>query len=164
MTVSRSVVGEDLAVLVSLPDSADAIRGPVVFRWCLAGVFYVCWSMDADRRPWQRQRGESAKAYSGFRRFRNLGPDRTLTGARSIGRRCSWRWRWAERARAWDAERFAREDEALLDGRPPTVLEVVAPLHDDASKSEELDLSTLLGELDRGSPWASVVRALAEER
>ena len=70
--------------------------------------------MADSTRPWEREFGESAKAYAAFRRFRDLGVTRSLSGCRSIERRWSWRWRWAERAGAWDAEVFRRKDEALL--------------------------------------------------
>jgi hypothetical protein len=61
-----------------------------------------------ERPAWERMRGESAKAYESFRRFRDGGPHRTLAGCRSIERRWSWRWRWAERAGAWDSELWRR--------------------------------------------------------
>lgn len=67
-----------------------------------------------ERPPWERIRGESAKAYEAFRRFRDAGSRRSLAGCRSIERRWSWRWRWAERAGEWDAERWRRADELLL--------------------------------------------------
>jgi hypothetical protein len=65
-------------------------------------------------QPWDRERGESAKAYASFRRFRDEGPSRSLVGRRKIERRWSYRWRWFERAGSWDDVRWRREDEQLL--------------------------------------------------
>jgi hypothetical protein len=59
-------------------------------------------------------RGESAKAYTAFRRFRDLGPSRSLAGVRAIERRWSWRWRWSQRAAAWDMACWRRRDDAEL--------------------------------------------------
>jgi len=67
--------------------------------------------------PWERRSGESGKAYEAFRRFRDAGPGRLLAGARPIERRWSARWRWAERAAAWDDECWRRDDEQLLTAR-----------------------------------------------
>jgi hypothetical protein len=75
---------------------------------------------------WERQPGESAKAYAAFGLFRDLGPRRSLDAAsrryhhpgpeappppggrlpRASGtmRRWAQRWSWVERARAWDQE------------------------------------------------------------
>ena len=68
----------------------------------------------ADRRSWERSSGESAIANEAFRRFRDLGPHRSLAGARSIERRWSWCCQWAVRAAAWDDVRWRRLDEAVL--------------------------------------------------
>lgn len=68
---------------------------------------------------WERQPGESAKAFAAFTVYRNLpATERSLTRLasdkvchRSQGGRWSGQWRWVERAAAWDAEldRIARE-------------------------------------------------------
>jgi hypothetical protein len=71
--------------------------------------------MPSDVQPWERARGESGKAYAAFRRFRDLGPARSLVGARKIERRWSYTWRWAERAEAWDDELWRRYDAQLLE-------------------------------------------------
>ena len=67
-----------------------------------------------DRAAWEQQPEESDKWYGRFEMYRNLGTERTLLGAwrRATGkeraqadgywqRQCS-RWRWRDRARAWD--------------------------------------------------------------
>ncbi len=74
-----------------------------------------------DAQPWERQRGESAKAYEAFRTFRDVGPHRSLLGCRSIERRWSYRWRWADRAAAWDVELYRVKDAALLAAVAPAV-------------------------------------------
>lgn len=61
--------------------------------------------------------GESGKAFLAFRAFRDLGPLRSLSGARPIERRWSYRWRWAERAGAWDTQLWRLADEELLGRR-----------------------------------------------
>jgi len=70
--------------------------------------------MAADRQLWERIQGETGLAYAAFRRFRDLGPRRSLVGARSIERRWSYRWRWAERAAAWDDACWRAEDKRQL--------------------------------------------------
>ena len=73
--------------------------------------------------PWERQKGETAKAFEGFRTYRDFGPKRSLTAvsrvvakSRAFMSRWSMRWNWVERATAWDMEqdrvmREARQDE-----------------------------------------------------
>jgi hypothetical protein len=81
-----------------------------------------------EPRPWERQEGESAKAFSAFEIYRRLGPARTieeawrqhwsLSGARHAGIAAprampyfsEWavQWRWQERALAWDDDMAAR--------------------------------------------------------
>jgi len=86
--------------------------------------------------PWERQPGESARAYAAFCAYRDLPPrERSILRAAELlgyvraprgqrrpnvpGRIVAWsqRWRWAERALAWDEEqdRLARaaETEAI---------------------------------------------------
>jgi hypothetical protein len=99
-----------------------------------------------ERPAWARMRGESAKAYEAFRRYRDAGPRRSLAGCRSIERRWSWRWHWAERAGEWDGELWRREDEATLAaaGGPRPALEDVRPF----------------AEFDDAEPWDTVLREL----
>jgi len=66
---------------------------------------------DDEKAPelWERQPGETTRAFAGFVAYRDLGPTRTqgdvpqLTGE-SLERVYKWstHWRWAERASAWD--------------------------------------------------------------
>jgi hypothetical protein len=67
--------------------------------------------------PYERQPGESAKAYAAFTAFRDLGPGRSVLKAyrqetgkeparQPSGTWIGWaaRWHWHDRAEAWDAE------------------------------------------------------------
>lgn len=75
--------------------------------------------------PWERQPGETRAAYEGFRAYRDLGPTRSLTRAaytldkhrQTLGQH-STKYRWVERAAAWDdhldtLRRNALEDHAV---------------------------------------------------
>jgi hypothetical protein len=80
-------------------------------------------SLDVAGRPWseplwERQEGESARAFEGFATYRDLGPARSLAAVgQALGKTkaaCepwSSRWGWVERAAAWDdeADRLLRE-------------------------------------------------------
>lgn len=85
---------------------------------------------DESKRPedgwadplWERQRGESAKAFEAFALYRDLGPARSqvavgeaLTKSRALQARWSIHWGWVERAAAWDefADRNDRERDQL---------------------------------------------------
>jgi len=90
-----------------------------------------------ERHPWERQEGETAKGFEAFELFRRLGPDRTVQAAweqyffrpgtrRERGtkgvspapgyfKRWSARWRWHERAVAWDEEVAALARDRELD-------------------------------------------------
>lgn len=65
------------------------------------------------REPWERQPHETVKAYDAFCHYRDLDPySRTVAAvARSLGqtgeylRQVARKWRWVERAAAWDEER-----------------------------------------------------------
>jgi hypothetical protein len=89
---------------------------------------------------WERQEGESAKAFAAFECYRMLGPERTLQAAwerhyarpgrlrertrrgreeagQVVGHVRRWykRWRWLERAAAWDEEVAALARDQELD-------------------------------------------------
>lgn len=91
-------------------------------------------------QPWARQEGETAKAFDAFETYRMLGPDRTLQAAwekyytrpgtlrerRRKGKeeagqfpgywgKWASRWRWSERAAAWDEEVAALARDQELD-------------------------------------------------
>lgn len=64
------------------------------------------------REPWEETPGESVEAHRAFLAYRDIEAGRTLEGARkALGKgagyrrlceRWSSRWRWVDRARAWD--------------------------------------------------------------
>lgn len=62
-------------------------------------------------KPWERQKGESEKAYEAFATYRDMGAERSITKvAQSLNKtraligRWSSQWSWTERARAYDNE------------------------------------------------------------
>jgi hypothetical protein len=76
-----------------------------------------------ERAPWERRADETSHQYLAFRRFRDLGPSRSLRsltgtppGRRLPGNVERWatRHRWRERAAAWDDELYRIEDDARL--------------------------------------------------
>lgn len=61
--------------------------------------------------PWERQKGESEKAYEAFVIYRDMGADRTITAvakkltkSRTLIGRWSAQWNWQERVLAYDNE------------------------------------------------------------
>ena len=62
-------------------------------------------------KPWERQKGESDKAYEAFVTYRDMGTDRSIRAVAQklgksrtqIGKRSSG-WEWTERVRAYDNE------------------------------------------------------------
>lgn len=60
-------------------------------------------------KPWERQKGESEKAYEAFVAYRDMGEKRTIVAVAeklqksdSLIRRWKDRWEWKERVRAYD--------------------------------------------------------------
>lgn len=80
--------------------------------------------------PWERRNGESARAYVAFCAYRDLGPSRSLSAAygqhKGIEKaavtvpgawtRWSVKFRWVERAEAWDAD-VEKKQQAAFDAR-----------------------------------------------
>jgi len=68
--------------------------------------------MELRPDPWERQPREAAKAYAAFCAYRDMPAAqrsrwelaRQLAKSRQLVSRWSARWRWVERAEAWDAE------------------------------------------------------------
>lgn len=67
--------------------------------------------MPKTDKPWERQKGESEKAYEAFAAYRDMGEKRTFAAvAEKLGksdtliRRWKVRWNWQERVRAYDNE------------------------------------------------------------
>lgn len=62
-------------------------------------------------KPWERQKGESDKAYEAFVTYRDMGTDRSIRAvAQKLGKsrtqigKWSSGWEWTERVRAYDNE------------------------------------------------------------
>lgn len=60
-------------------------------------------------KPWERQKGESEKAYEAFVTYRDMGQERTITAvvkqlgkSRALIDRWRSRWEWKERVRLYD--------------------------------------------------------------
>ncbi len=77
-----------------------------------------------DRLPWQRQKGESRKAFEAFGIYRDMGPTRSLQRVKeklsksyTIIARWSSRWGWVERTAAWDEELDRRGRESQIEER-----------------------------------------------
>lgn len=74
-------------------------------------------------KPWERQKGETEKAYEAFSVYRDMGAERTISAvvkqlekSRSLIDRWKDRWEWTERVRLYDnyLEKQAR-DKAVKD-------------------------------------------------
>lgn len=72
------------------------------------------------REPWERQEGESARAFEAFAKYRDMGASRNLRAVgqevgKSRGTIEKWSslWKWVDRSAAWDAEqdRIARQEQ-----------------------------------------------------
>ena len=65
----------------------------------------------AEVKPWERQPGESAKAYEAFSTYRDMGSDRSLAKvghalgkSKAMMEKWSSAHNWVERAKEWDVE------------------------------------------------------------
>lgn len=72
--------------------------------------------------PWEKQKGESSKAFAAFAIYRDMGPERsTAKVAHACGKNKSLidRWckrdRWVERAIAWDMEQDRLKQQAMAE-------------------------------------------------
>lgn len=77
---------------------------------------------NASPEPWERQPGETPRAYEAFTKYRDLGPGRSIAkAARLEGKaKVTWeRWsrvnNWVERVAAWDIEQDRISRQAQLD-------------------------------------------------
>jgi hypothetical protein len=74
---------------------------------------------ERTRDPWERLPGETPRAYEAFRKYRDLGPLRSLSQLTDVSRSSAHGWsrshRWHERAQAWDAETHRVEDQRRLE-------------------------------------------------
>lgn len=84
-------------------------------------------TLSPDRDPWERQNGESARQYSRYTVFRDLGESRTLNDALEIINatsttklakgslhQLSFIYRWTERCESWDAKQAQAEQRRLI--------------------------------------------------
>lgn len=76
----------------------------------------------AKSKPWEKQEGESSKAFEAFAMYRDLGLKRTqaevgrqLGKSENLMNRWSMRYDWVKRAEAWDAEQDRILAKAQLD-------------------------------------------------
>ena len=77
---------------------------------------------EAVAAPWERQANETSRQFSSFQLYRDMHP--TIRSLAKVGEqlgqsstyveRLSSRWRWVERARAWDDERDRERRVRLL--------------------------------------------------
>lgn len=92
----------------------------------------------ADREQWERQRGETAKAYAAFMVYRDLGPfersvaatARVIVKGKTNCLRWSRLWLWEERAGLWDDRRQRSMDAARTDAQRDAIR-----IHERASRA-----------------------------
>ena len=102
---------------------------------------------DSARDPWDRRPGESPRAYETFRRYRDLGPLRTLDMLvdetagikRTTLREWAGRNDWRDRAGAWDDETHRAADAQRL--------EALRTMHDVHQRAGRAVLSKALAAL-----------------
>ena len=73
-----------------------------------------------DTMPWERQKGESEKAFEAFALYRDMGTDRTITAvvnelgkSRSLIDRWKDRWKWKERVKEYDVDNDRKAKKAV---------------------------------------------------
>lgn len=72
--------------------------------------------------PWERQKGETSRAYEAFAAYRDLGPNRSQSKtSKKLGKNSrtiadwSTKYDWVKRAAAWDAEQDRLARQAQID-------------------------------------------------
>jgi hypothetical protein len=119
-----------------------------------------CASPESSRNEplWGRQRGESDRAFEGFRAYRDLGPGRSLAAAGQVlGKtkatleQWSAKWSWVSRCSAWDDEsdRLARERDLVE--RQDARRKMLAAHAKGGAALHEIGLS-VLGRFDTSNP------------
>jgi hypothetical protein len=118
-----------------------------------------------EGRPWDQQPNESAKGFAALRTYLELGPERSiprtareLNRAESLMWRRSAKYRWRERARAWDAEMAHQREQDL---RAPR-LELLERRQRRAKEAEAAGRLLLHHGLARGPHSGEVQRVVPE--
>lgn len=101
-----------------------------------------------ERQPWDRRDGETGRAYAGFRRFRDVGPLRTLAvvtdaNIRTV-ERWSHQWDWHARATAWDDAQHMLSDAGRL--------EAIRTMHDTHQRAGRAAMAKALAALQHARP------------
>lgn len=106
-----------------------------------------------DTRPWDRQAGETSKAYAAFSIYRDLGSDRSvrrvseeLAKTQTVIKRWSAAHDWVVRAAAWDSMPTRKTEEAYAD-----MAADIAAQHRDLSNKLMARLSRNLDLLPEGA-------------
>lgn len=101
-----------------------------------------------ERRAWDRQEGETSKAYEAFRHYRDLGPlrrlDEVVGGHQRTVERWSTRYGWSARAVAWDDEVHMRADQERL--------ESIRRMHDTHQRAARVATGKALAALQATAP------------
>lgn len=126
------------------------------------------------RRPWERRKGETARAFEGFQAYRDMGSERGLRKvAEKIGthQRSVERWSsqhdWVARAEAWDrhldrkkrekmveevekmAERHAKRAQLNIEAVSQISQAIIKKIRNDPDALEEYSVGTLVDMLGR---------------
>jgi len=136
----------------------------------------------ADGTPWERQKGESTKAFEGFRTYRDLGAGRSLVAAaKALGKNkavlseWSMRHEWVRRVDAHDAnedrvrraahlaevERMAARHATAAQATQEAVMAPVRAVLERLRADREKESTEFLDALTSGSPAAAMELALA---